>query len=314
MTPGELEAHYRDYISCLNERRLDRMNEFYADELLYNGRRLTRAQWLAQAIDATFDAMPDFQPGPTSPRIHGGGRRASASTCSTASGTASPTRCGRSRTSRRSGRRSRSDAGRAWAAFWLGLLPDLAVGQLGDHVEMPEVAGVLLHQVEQHAFEGRGVGTFPTRSWPSRLGQVMSHDDGPAALALSSQRGHQLFQRLSFGDVPPVAAPVAPRVGDRATFEAPLEPAQLDIREVLEQLQRRPPRRQRTLSLRGLGQPLDLADDAGSEVVQVSEEHVGAGRNGTCRFGERLTHEGDYRRTTPWWPCPRTPAPRSDIR
>ena len=61
MTPGELEAHYRDYISCLNERRLDRMNEFYADELLYNGRRLTRAQWLAQAIDATFDAMPDFQ-------------------------------------------------------------------------------------------------------------------------------------------------------------------------------------------------------------------------------------------------------------
>src|SRR3954471_19890100 len=78
MTRGELEAHYRDYISCLNERRLDRMDEFYADELLYNGRRLTRTQWRAQAlhptldpltrtqwraqaIDATFDAMPDFQ-------------------------------------------------------------------------------------------------------------------------------------------------------------------------------------------------------------------------------------------------------------
>jgi predicted ester cyclase len=61
MTEAELEAHYRRYIQCLNERRLDEMHLFYHDELLYNGARMTRAQWRAQAIEATFAAMPDFQ-------------------------------------------------------------------------------------------------------------------------------------------------------------------------------------------------------------------------------------------------------------
>jgi predicted ester cyclase len=61
MTSDELDTHYRDYISCLNDRRLDRMREFYADELLYNGQRLTRSAWLAQAIEASFEAMPDLQ-------------------------------------------------------------------------------------------------------------------------------------------------------------------------------------------------------------------------------------------------------------
>src|SRR4051812_8568253 len=59
---------------------------------------------------------------------------------------------------------------------------------------MAEVAGELPHQVKQHAFEGLGVGTFPMRSWPSRRGQVVSHHDGPAALALSSERVHQLVR------------------------------------------------------------------------------------------------------------------------
>lgn len=60
MSPAELEAHYRRYIQCLNERRLDVMSEFYHDELLYNGEPMTRARWQAQAIEACFEAMPDL--------------------------------------------------------------------------------------------------------------------------------------------------------------------------------------------------------------------------------------------------------------
>lgn len=45
MTRNELEAHYWRYITCLNERRLDEAEAFYADELLYNGTTITRAEW-----------------------------------------------------------------------------------------------------------------------------------------------------------------------------------------------------------------------------------------------------------------------------
>ena len=61
MTRDDLDAHYRCYIDCLNGRQLDRMNRFYADELLYNGRRMSRSEWLEVAIKASFDAIPDLQ-------------------------------------------------------------------------------------------------------------------------------------------------------------------------------------------------------------------------------------------------------------
>ena len=61
MHTNTLEAIYRDYIRCLNERRLDEMPTFYPDELTHNGERMTRARWRAEAIEATFEAMPDFQ-------------------------------------------------------------------------------------------------------------------------------------------------------------------------------------------------------------------------------------------------------------
>ncbi|MFJ5487058.1 ester cyclase [Hansschlegelia beijingensis] len=61
MTRDELEALYRRYIASLNERRLDEAESFYWDELLYNGERMSRAEWRARAIEDSFAAMPDFQ-------------------------------------------------------------------------------------------------------------------------------------------------------------------------------------------------------------------------------------------------------------
>lgn len=61
MTRDELEAHYRRYIACLNERRLDDAEAFYADELLYNGKRISRAEWRRTAIEDSFEAMPDLR-------------------------------------------------------------------------------------------------------------------------------------------------------------------------------------------------------------------------------------------------------------
>lgn len=61
MTVEQLEVNYRRYIACLNERHLDLAEAFYADELLYNGRRITRAAWRRTAIEDTLAAMPDLQ-------------------------------------------------------------------------------------------------------------------------------------------------------------------------------------------------------------------------------------------------------------
>lgn len=61
MNRDELDAHYRRYIAALNERRLDEAETFYADTLLYNGARISRAEWRRTAIDDSFDAMPDLQ-------------------------------------------------------------------------------------------------------------------------------------------------------------------------------------------------------------------------------------------------------------
>ena len=61
MTRDELEALYRSYIDCLNERRLDEAEAFYCDELLYNGERISRAEWRRDAIEASVTVMPDLQ-------------------------------------------------------------------------------------------------------------------------------------------------------------------------------------------------------------------------------------------------------------
>jgi hypothetical protein len=66
------------------------------------------------------------------------------------------------------------------------LLPDLTVGEFGDNVEVSEVAGVFLDQMEQDAFERCGVGTVLTGTWFAHLGQIAGRDDGSGPLGLST--------------------------------------------------------------------------------------------------------------------------------
>src|SRR5450759_3052444 len=118
------------------------------------------------------------------------------------------------------------------------LLPELPVGEFGDDVEVSEVASVFLDQMEQDAFERRRVGTVPAGAWFAHLGQIVGLDDGSAALGLYPKGGHEVVERLLFCEIPTVAAVVAPRIGDRTALKTPFEPPQLDIRQMLEQLDR----------------------------------------------------------------------------
>ena len=59
MTEVELEAHYRRYISCLNDRRLEGLDEFVHEELTYNGEPETRADYRAR-IAGDVAAIPDL--------------------------------------------------------------------------------------------------------------------------------------------------------------------------------------------------------------------------------------------------------------
>ncbi len=55
----DLDVHYRRYLTCLNERRLDRLVEFVHDEITYNDVPMSRADY-AGMIAGHIDAVPDL--------------------------------------------------------------------------------------------------------------------------------------------------------------------------------------------------------------------------------------------------------------
>ena len=59
MTEAEFEAHYRRYISYLNNRRLNELDEFVHEELTYNGAPETRADYRTR-IAEDVAAIPDL--------------------------------------------------------------------------------------------------------------------------------------------------------------------------------------------------------------------------------------------------------------
>src|ERR1700722_15009626 len=124
-----------------------------------------------------------------------------------------------------------------------GSFSELAAGQLADNVELPEGGGVLLPQGEKDAPQrGRPV-CAPPLAGPADVRQIMGLDRGPAASGLGAQRCYQLRQRLVGGDIPAAIPVIGPGVTDVAAFKAPLQPAQLVVGDMLEQLERGPARR-----------------------------------------------------------------------
>jgi predicted ester cyclase len=59
MTDAELETHYRQYIRCLNERRLDDLGHYVHDKLRYNGVPETRTAYRDRLMQ-DFTAIPDL--------------------------------------------------------------------------------------------------------------------------------------------------------------------------------------------------------------------------------------------------------------
>jgi hypothetical protein len=149
------------------------------------------------------------------------------------------------------------------------------------------VPGVLLEQVEQDPFQRRRVGAAPAVAGLTPLVQVVRLDDDAGPPGLVVQVGQQAGQGLLGFDVPAALFLIGPRVGEGTALEAPLEPAQLDVAQVLGQLKRRPARRQPAAGQFGGGQRLQLVGQSVAEVVQVAEEDLGAraGRGGRLGKG-----------------------------
>ena len=148
--------------------------------------------------------------------------------------------------------------------------------------------GVLLEQVEQDPLQGRRVGAVPAVAGLADLGQVVGLDDGPAPPGLIAQVIQEAGERLVRTHVPAIAIAVGPRVADVMALEAPLEPAQLDIAQVLDQLERGPAGQQPAAGPFGGGQRLELAGQLGPEVVEVAQEDLGARAGRSRRFGKRF--------------------------
>src|SRR5713101_997643 len=117
------------------------------------------------------------------------------------------------------------------------------------------------------------------RSWDSMMALVRAAWSCRAATRparVSSGPTYQRSSRMS-----------APRAGDMAALETPLEPSQLDVGEMLDQLDGRPARRQPAGAQFALGQAVKLAHELGPEVVEVGDEDLGARRRGSGGFGKR---------------------------
>ena len=150
-------------------------------------------------------------------------------------------------------------------------------GELAGDVEVAEVAGILLEQMEQDPLErGRGAVAWPPVTGPASLAEVMRLDDGPGAGGLRTQRSSQPFETLAGGDMPVAVAIVAPGFGDIAALEAPLQPAQLDVGAMVEQFGRCPARRHPAAALLTSGQGTYLAHQPRAKEIQVLQEHLAA--------------------------------------
>jgi hypothetical protein len=57
--------------------------------------------------------------------------------------------------------------------------------EFGDDIQVTEVPGVLLQQVEQDPLQGGRVGAVPPVAGLAHVGQVMGLDDGPAPRGLA---------------------------------------------------------------------------------------------------------------------------------
>ncbi|WP_267307730.1 ester cyclase [Mycobacterium barrassiae] len=60
MSDRDLSDVYRDYLRCLNERQWPRLGEFVAEQLSYNGKRMTLGDYRAMLENDT-QATPDLQ-------------------------------------------------------------------------------------------------------------------------------------------------------------------------------------------------------------------------------------------------------------
>jgi hypothetical protein len=152
------------------------------------------------------------------------------------------------------------------------------------------VAGVLLDQVEQDPLKYRGPGFVPPFARLADVSKIMGLHYGPAARRLGVQGRHKLLKRLIGGHIPAAIPVVAPRVGDRAAFEAPLQPPQLVMGNMLEQLDRRPAGRQPAAAQLAARQGFKLAHQPGAKVVEVPEEDLGARRHRNGGLREWQAH------------------------
>src|SRR5690242_10367215 len=94
-----------------------------------------------------------------------------------------------------------------------------AGGELGDDVQVADVPGVLLEQMEQDPLEGSRVRAVPPLTGLAYLVETVGLDDGPAPRALGVQVGQQRRGGLLRPDRPAVAVAVTPRVADVVPFE-----------------------------------------------------------------------------------------------
>ena len=117
-------------------------------------------------------------------------------------------------------------------------LAGAAVEQLADDVEVADVPGVLLDQVQEHALQGGGWVAGPPLPRLADLVEAVPAGDPRRGSATLAQRGTKVRGLLLGADVPAAVPGFAPRVPDVAALEPPLQPAQLDVRQVLDQGQR----------------------------------------------------------------------------
>jgi hypothetical protein len=152
------------------------------------------------------------------------------------------------------------------------------------------VAGIFLQQVEQHAFQGGRVGAIPALARLPDLVQVVGLDDRAGAYRLLGQLRRQGAQGLVGSHVPAIIAEIGPGVRDVLALKPPLQPATLDVPQVLEQFKRSPAGWQPAAAQVRGREAGQLDGQLGTEVVEVPEEYLGTCGRRAGWLGKRNAH------------------------
>jgi hypothetical protein len=168
------------------------------------------------------------------------------------------------------------------------LFADDAISELACDVEVAKVARVFLEKVKEDPHQGRALylGRDSTAEGRGLVFKSGRGHDVAGACALYLEECRDVFQGFIARDqpLPTPSRYITPGLFDVFASEAPLQPSQLHVSQVLEESERGPTRWQATVPQIGVRQPLQFTKDRITVEIEISGQQLDRTGERHCRL------------------------------